>query len=41
MLDLLARHSGMDLCIRPSADAVDIVVLKQNVGLSLFRMNME
>ena len=38
---LASGHSGMDLCIRPSADAVDIVVLKQNVGLSLFRMKME
>ena len=34
-------HSAMDLCIRPSTNAVDIVVLKQNVGLSLFRMKME
>lgn len=34
-------HSGMDLNIRVGADAVDIVVLKQNVGLSLFRMNVE
>lgn len=37
---MASGHSGMDLCIYPSDEAVDIVVLKQNVGLSLFRMSV-
>ena len=38
---LSSGHSGMDLNIRVVADGVDIVVLKQNVGLSLFKMSIE
>ncbi len=34
-------NSGMDLCIRAVGEGIDIVVIKQNVGLSLFRMTFE
>ncbi len=34
-------NSGMDLDVRVTGDAVYIAVVKQNVGLSLFKMSME
>ena len=38
---LASGHSGMDLGIRAVGDKVYIVVLKQNVGLSLFSVSIE
>lgn len=35
-----STHSGMDLCFRQVGDDVYIAVVKQNVGLSLFRMTV-
>lgn len=35
-----SSHSGMDLCARQVGDDVLIAVVKQNVGLSLFRMTV-
>lgn len=34
-----STHSGLDICARPIGDDVYIVVVKQNVGLSLFHMS--
>ena len=36
---MASGHSGMDLCIREVDGGINIVVLKQNVGLSLFRLS--
>ena len=34
-------HSAMDLCVRVIGGYPYIVVLKQNVGLSLFKMSLK
>lgn len=38
---MASGHSGMDLCARVIGDKAYIVVLKQNVGLSLFSLGWE